>query len=194
MNLESAKQVFEALGSPPADGRPLFTPEMMIDETESYVSFANGMFVEQNAPPEEDLPACMLVGGIGGMIAVAIGEALCDDRSKEALMMTIRDATNKIPFIHSVALIVPSYISKISREDGDRLMTEGKLPDIFLERKEVVTVIVEARNGLARIGYAQVTRSESAPPKYSDIEWTTPEKASGRMSGFFTNSSSATEH
>lgn len=193
MNLENAKNAFEAIRYPPTDGRPPFTPEMMLGETESYIDFTGKTYAEMSVSSDEDLPPVMLVGGIGGMIAVAIGEALCDEMGKAQLVASIRYATAKIPFIHSVALIVPSYISKLTKEDAERMESEGKLPDIYLERKEVITVLVEARDGLVRMGYADVTRTDAAPPSFGKVEWTIPEKASGRLSGFFTNPS-ATEH
>ncbi len=180
-------EAFENLGKPPADGRPLFLPDMLFAEVESYIGSATDIFRTHGAPPDVDIPPVMLLGGIGGIIAVPIADGLIDDMAKDMMVANIRDATSKMPFIHSVALITASYVTKIPYEVGQKMLKEGApiTGTEGYERSEVVTAFIELRDGVTKVGYADVTRFDDAPPQFAAVDWTVPETAGGRFNNFF---------
>lgn len=187
---------FQILADPPKDGRPIFLASDMAAEAASYVEYANTTFTEANASPEEDIPAVLLLGGPGGIIAVPVGPALVNAFTKSALTKSIQNATSMFDFIHSIALITPSYVTKVPPEIGRKFVKDGLPPEGVegYERTEVVTIVLELRDGLGQLGTSDVTRFDDKPPHYADVSWVTPEQTSGRLAGFFTHSSSATEH
>ena len=178
---------FENLGKPPTDGKPMFLPDMLFAEVESYIGNAPEIFKEHGAPPDIDIPPVILLGGIGGIIAIACEDGLTNDAAKDAMVANIREAVTVMPFIHSIALITASYITKIAREEGEKLLKHGGTlaGAEGYERTEAVTAMVELRNGVTKIGYANVTRFDDAPPQFAAVDWTVPETAGGRFNNFF---------
>lgn len=180
---------FEAIVGAPPDGHPPFTVDNFKRTLEEFIDRIPQLVTEGgDMTPDFDLPAIVAFAGPGGFTMTPIGEQLQNDTSKEQMTALIRLTTAAYEGIHSVAMVCPAFIRRLTREQSKDV--EGTLasPDAPA-REEVVTFVVEQRHGVSYSGMSVVGRSKDAPPTFSEVKWDTPTEHSGRLTGFFLNPS-----
>lgn len=180
---------FEAIIGAPPDGHPPFTVDNFKRALEEFIDRIPQLVTEGgDMTPDYDIPAVVAFAGPGGFTMTPIGEQLQDDTSKDGVAALIRLTTATYEGIHSVAMVCPAFIRRLTREQSKDV--EGTLASTNAPpREEVVTFVIEQRNGVFYSGMSMVDRSEDKPPVFGEVKWDTPTEHSGRFAGFFLNSS-----